>query len=173
MLIDAGSAVERVFSCAPLVHVAFVSENSPVKVKFRVLEKQAGSMITDPISDMLTRIRNASKVMKPEVAMPYSKMKFALAKVLQNSGYLLAVERTGEENRPELRLELKYENGISAIEHLRRISTPGRRIYAKADELGRVRSGVGISVVSTPNGLMTNIEARKRRLGGEIICEVY
>lgn len=130
-------------------------------------------MITDPISDMLTRIRNASRVKKPLVELPFSKMKYALAKVLEQAGYVNYVEKEGDVGRLKLSIKLKYENGIPAIESISRVSTPGRRIYAKSDELRVVRSGAGISIISTPNGLMTNIEARKRHLGGEVICEVF
>ncbi|RMD51791.1 30S ribosomal protein S8 [Candidatus Parcubacteria bacterium] len=130
-------------------------------------------MITDPISDMLTRIRNASKVKKSVVEMPLSKMKFALAKVLEKEGYLEKVEKVGESPRAVLKVTLKYDNNIPAITSIKRISKPGRRVYVKTDDIPVVLSGEGIAVLSTPNGLMTNKEAKKRRLGGEIICEVF
>ncbi len=130
-------------------------------------------MMTDPISDMLTRIRNASMVRKQTVDVPMSKVKFALAKVLENAGYLVGVERTDGLKHPVLRLKLKYDDGVSNIESIKRISKPGRRVYVKTEELPYVRSGHGIAIISTPNGLMTNNEARKRRLGGEVICEIF
>lgn len=130
-------------------------------------------MITDPISDMLTRIRNASLVKKQFVEMPISNIKFALAKVLEKEGYILAVEKVGESPRATLRIQLKYDDGQSVISSIKRISKPGRRVYTKSNELQKVLSGVGVAIVSTPNGLMTNNEARKRRLGGEVICEVF
>ncbi|HAL50041.1 MAG: 30S ribosomal protein S8 [Candidatus Uhrbacteria bacterium GW2011_GWD2_41_121] len=130
-------------------------------------------MMTDPISDMLTRIRNASKVRKQIVDVPMSKMKFALAKVLQNEGYLDAVEKVDGLKGVNIRLRLKYENNEPKIMVINRISRPGRRVYVQSTELPTVRSGFGVAIVSTPNGLMTNVEARKRRLGGELICEVY
>jgi len=129
--------------------------------------------MTDPISDMLTRIRNAVMVKKKNVDVPASKMKFALAKILQTEGYVAGVERVEEGKRPMLRLSLNYTDGQSPIQSIRRISTPGRRMYVKADALPKVRSGHGMAVISTPNGLMTNHEARKRRLGGEVICELF
>lgn len=129
-------------------------------------------MMTDPISDMLSRIRNASIVRKASVEMPHSKLKFALAKILEQEGYVGAVQTEGDA-RPLLRIDLKYKNGESVIRSIKRISTPGRRMYARTTELPRVNSGTGIAVISTPNGLMTNKEARKRRLGGEIICEIF
>lgn len=138
------------------------------------LKKQVGnSMMTDPISDMLTRIRNASKVRKQIVDVPTSKMKFALAKVLQNEGYVAGVEQVEGLKGVTLRIHLKYEGDDPKIMVIKRISKPGRRVYVQTTELPTVRSGFGIAIVSTPNGLMTNIEARKRRLGGELICEVY
>lgn len=130
-------------------------------------------MMTDPISDMLTRIRNASMVRKQTVDVPMSKVKFALAKVLEKEGYLAGVEKTDGLKHPVLRLKLKYEGRNSNIESIQRVSKPGRRVYVKTEDLPYVRSGHGIAIISTPNGLMTNNEARKRRLGGEIICEIF
>ncbi len=129
-------------------------------------------MITDPISDMLTRIRNAQAVKKREVFLPFSKMKFAIAKILEKEGYLSAVEENAESGRPLLSLSLKYDHAHPAINLVRRVSKPGRRVYAKAGELPRVMSDTGLAIVSTSNGLMTNKEARARRLGGEVICEI-
>jgi small subunit ribosomal protein S8 len=130
-------------------------------------------MLTDPISDMLTRIRNASMVRKQFVDVPRSKIKFAIAKILQKEQCVSGVEEVQVEGRDFLRLKLRYSDGASYISSLRRISKPGRRVYAKADRLPHVRSGFGFAIVSTPNGLMTNREARKRRLGGEVLCEIY
>lgn len=131
-------------------------------------------MMTDPISDMLTRIRNASLVRAKEAALPMSKMKFALAKILESEGYLSGVETFNDGARPMLRLRLAYrEDGEPAISSITRTSKPSRRVYVRANDIARVRSGHGCAIISTPNGLMTNNEARKRRLGGELICEVY
>ena len=129
-------------------------------------------MMTDPIADMLTRIRNASMIGKTEVILPYSKLKYAIASILANEGYVTAVEKVAD-NKGELRIELKYEGKTSAIRNLKRISKPGRRSYSGYQDLPRVLSDRGIAVVSTPQGVMSNKEARKRKLGGEIICEVY
>jgi small subunit ribosomal protein S8 len=129
-------------------------------------------MITDPISDMLTRIRNASMVRKAEVRLPYSNMKFAIAKILAQEGYVASVEKS-DEGLGELRITLKYDGGESVIRSLKRISTPGRRTYSKAATLPRVLSDHGIAIVSTSQGVMTNKEARKRKLGGEVLCEVF
>ncbi len=142
-------------------------------MRFREFEKPVGNcMLTDPISDMLTRIRNASMVKKRSVDIPRSKMKFAIAKILEHEGYINTVEDTEEAGRKVIRLHLKYNDG-PAISYLKRVSTPGRRVYVKATELPNVQSGFGMAIVSTPNGLMTNSEARKRRLGGELVCEIY
>ncbi len=130
-------------------------------------------MMTDPIADMLTRVRNALSVRKREVILPASNIKFAIAKILEKEGYLGGVERTTHVGHPALKLTLAYEAGSPRIRSVRRVSTPGRRVYVKSDALPRVMSGLGIVILSTPNGLMTNKEARVRKLGGEVICEVY
>jgi len=130
-------------------------------------------MMTDPISDMLTRIRNGLAVKKREVVLPYSNMKFAIAKILEKEGFVSGAEKTTEGKFPMLRVVLAYENSQPRIHNVRRISTPGRRVYRKSADLKVVMSGTGISILSTPNGLMTNKEAYNRKLGGEVICEVY
>lgn len=130
-------------------------------------------MMTDPISDMLTRIRNASIIGKHNVDVPMSKMKFALAKVFEKEGYISSVEIIDGVKCKQIRMQLKYENKQPKITAIKRVSKPGRRIYVQTTGIHTVRSGYGISIISTPNGLMTNIEARKRRLGGEVICEIF
>lgn len=131
-------------------------------------------MIIDPISDMLTRIRNASAVRKAEVAMPFSKMKLALAKILEREGFVAKTEVQGEAGGHQLiNLSLKYQNREPAITSIQRVSTPGRRLYAGYQELHSVRNGLGIAIISTPQGLMTNKEARQKKIGGELLCEVY
>lgn len=129
-------------------------------------------MMSDPISDMLTRLRNALSVRREAVELPYSNVKYAIAKILQREGYLVSVEKAGEGAHASMRLTLAQEHDRPRLKSLRRVSKPGNRVYAKADELKPVLSGLGISIVSTPNGLMTNREARSRRLGGEVICEI-
>jgi small subunit ribosomal protein S8 len=130
-------------------------------------------MFTDPISDFLTRIRNAQAARHETVTLPGSKLKFALAKILEKEGYLEGVREFSEGAKHSLEFRLKYDNRIPAIRHLERISTPGRRVYRKCDELPRVLSGQGIAIISTSAGVMTNREARKRKLGGEVLCEIY
>lgn len=121
---------------------------------------------------MLTRIRNAQSVHKPDVVLPFSKMKYSIGKILEQEGYVERTETLETERFPQLRIVLKYERNLPVIHSLRRVSTPGHRVYTTADRLPRVMSGMGIAILSTPNGLMTNKDARVRRLGGEIICEV-
>ncbi len=128
--------------------------------------------MTDPIADMLTRIRNALRVNKNEVTIPYSKLKVRIAEILKNEGYINSYSEQLE-NR-QLKLQLKYKpNGQPVIRSLRRISKPGRRIYCQVDELPRVLNNLGIAIISTPAGLMTAAEARQKKVGGEIICEIY
>lgn len=129
--------------------------------------------MTDPIADMLSRLRNASLVHKNEVAVPYSKIKMEIARLLVRAGYLINVVKTGDERKPEITLSLKYEGRQPVFSHLRRISTPGHRRYVKTGEVGRVLNGFGLSIISTPKGVLTDAEARKAGVGGEIICEVY
>ncbi|MBU0531470.1 MAG: 30S ribosomal protein S8 [Candidatus Uhrbacteria bacterium] len=130
-------------------------------------------MITDPISDMLTRIRNAQAVKRPEISLPYSNIKFSIAKILEKEGYVGTVGKDETDKFAKLTIAMKYDAGAPAITAVKRVSTPGRRVYAKSHELPRVLSDMGIAIISTPNGLMSNKEARKRHLGGEVICEVY
>lgn len=130
-------------------------------------------MLTDPIADMLTRIRNASLAHKSEVVLPYSNLKYAIAKVLEGEGYIGEVKKVADGKFSKIEITVKYEADGPRIRNIRRVSKPGQRVYRKAEELPNVLSGFGIAVISTPNGVMTNKEAKKRRLGGEIICEVY
>ena len=130
-------------------------------------------MMTDPIADMLTRIRNAAAVKKQEVVVPHSRVKFELGKILQKEGYLAGVERKEDGKFPEILLKIKYTAEGPVLRSVKRISKPGRRVYAKKDEMPRVLNGLGFAIVSTSAGIMTNRDARRRGLGGEIICEVY
>lgn len=130
-------------------------------------------MMTDPIADMLTRIRNASLVKKEKVSLPYSRLKFSLAQILKASGYLQDVFRGTEVNSP-LVLTLKYqENRRSVITLIQRVSTPGRRVYVGKDEIPKILNDQGIAILSTSKGLLTNKEARAQGVGGEIICKLY
>lgn len=129
-------------------------------------------MMTDPISDMLTRIRNASLVHKKQVLVPFSRLKESIAEILVREGYLTKVEEVTN-THPALMLTLRYTEGIPAIQNLKRVSTPGHRHYIKKDAVKRILNGFGIAIISTPRGLLTNTEAHKAGVGGEVICEVY
>jgi small subunit ribosomal protein S8 len=129
--------------------------------------------MTDPITDMLNQIRNAKAVEKPEVSIPLSKAKYEVAKILAQEGFIGEVKKTVKGKIKSMKIILKYDNGVSKISDLRRVSKPGQRIYAKVSEIKRVKGGYGIAVISTSKGLMTNKEAHKLKLGGEIICEVW
>ena len=136
--------------------------------------------MTDPIADMLTRIRNALAVGKSEVVLPMSKIKHNIAKILEQSGWVAKVEvikiKNGDSRAAfnELKIILKYtKSGKPAITSLKRISKPGRRIYAGKDKLPKVLNNLGIAIISTPQGVMTNKQARQQNMGGEVICEIY
>lgn len=130
-------------------------------------------MYTDPISDMLTRIRNAIRVHKGELVLPYSKFKHSLANVLLNEGFISGVNELPGRMKM-LQINLKYgENGGPVITDLKRVSSPGQRIYATAGRIPRTNGGFGITVISTSKGLLTDKQARKEKMGGEIICQVW
>jgi small subunit ribosomal protein S8 len=131
-------------------------------------------MMTDPIADMLTRIRNAVRVERPHVTMPLSKVKRGLAEVLKREGYIWGWEEIQGEPVAELKIELKYgPNGERVIRHIRRVSKPGNRVYRGADGLRPVLNGLGISIISTSRGVISDREARQRNLGGEVLCELW
>ena len=129
-------------------------------------------MMTDPIADLLTRIRNGQKANKVSVSMPASKLKLAVAKVLEAEGYVLGVSTEDREGKPLITVDLKQFNGKPVIERIDRASRPGLRVYARSGDLPIVQGGLGIAIVSTSNGVMTDREARSKRLGGEILCFV-
>jgi small subunit ribosomal protein S8 len=128
--------------------------------------------MTDPISDMLTRIRNGQKARKVSVAMPASKVKVTVAKVLKDEGYITDFETSGEGAEKSLSVELKYFEGMPVIEKVQRVSKPGLRIYSGKDELPKVLGGLGIAIVSTSAGVMSDRQAREKGIGGEVICVV-
>lgn len=131
-------------------------------------------MMTDPIADMLTRIRNAVRVERPQVEMPASKVKRGLADVLKREGFIWDWEELEAKPARVLRLMLKYgPEGEKVIRHIQRVSKPGRRVYHGAGDLRPVLNGLGISVVSTSRGVMSDREARTQRVGGEVLCEVW
>lgn len=128
--------------------------------------------MSDPIADMLTRIRNAQQAQKSSVAMPSSKLKVAIAKVLKSEGYIDDFAVGDNEGKAELALSLKYYAGRPVIERIERVSRPGLRVYKGSDDLPRVMNGLGVAIVSTPKGVMTDRAARAARAGGEVLCIV-
>jgi small subunit ribosomal protein S8 len=131
-------------------------------------------MMTDPIADMLTRIRNAVRVERPNVDMPLSQVKRGLADVLKREGYIWDWQEVEEQPVNQLRIELKYgPNGERVIQRIRRISKPGCRVYRKARDLKPVLNGLGITILSTSRGVVSDREARQRKLGGEVLCEIW
>jgi len=129
--------------------------------------------MTDPITDMLNQIRNAQAVEKTEVLIPLSKIKNEIATILFREGFLGEVKKAVKGKTKALKIILKYDNGVPAIAGLKRVSKPGQRIYDSVHDIKKVHGGYGISIISTSKGLMTNKEAKKQKLGGEIICQVW
>ncbi|MDB6038964.1 MAG: ribosomal protein [Verrucomicrobiales bacterium] len=128
--------------------------------------------MTDPIADMLTRIRNANQALIPEIEMGHSKMKESIARILKKEGYVNDFSIEGKTLK-KLKLKLKYQGRKGIIEGLRRVSTPGLRRYVAATEIPRVLGGMGVAIVSTPRGVMTGLEARKANVGGELLCFIW
>ena len=128
--------------------------------------------LQDPIADMLTRIRNGQSAEKKTVAMPASKLKKAVAQVLLDEGYIADFQETDNDGKPTLNVALKYYQGAPVISEIQRVSRPGLRIYRKKDELPNVMDGLGIAIISTSKGLMTDRAARKEGYGGEVLCYV-
>jgi small subunit ribosomal protein S8 len=128
--------------------------------------------MTDPIADMLTRIRNAQTARKPSVTLPASKQKLAVAKVLEQEGYLASVSADEVDGKSTLTLGLKYYQDRPVIERIQRVSRPGLRIFKRADELPVVQGGLGVAIVSTSQGVMTNVQAKAQGHGGEVLCIV-
>jgi small subunit ribosomal protein S8 len=127
----------------------------------------------DPIADMLTRLRNAGKASKQIVSMPSAKLKVAIAKALKNEGFVSDYEVEGEGAIKTLSIKLKYFQGVPVIETIRRVSTPGLRVYAEKDNLPSINGGMGIALISTSKGIMTDKAARKAGIGGEVLCSVF
>lgn len=128
--------------------------------------------MNDPISDMLTRIRNANQALLPTVELPHSKIKESIAGILKREGYITDFAVEGKLPKT-IKVKLKYQGKKSIIEGLRRVSTPGLRRYVGATEIPRVRGGLGVAVVSTSEGLLTDVQARRKKIGGELICYVW
>ena len=127
----------------------------------------------DPISDLITRIRNGQQARKDSVTSPASKLRVRVLDVLQREGYIRGYREEALGQHAGLRIELKYFEGQPAIQHVSRVSKPGRRVYSGASELPRVRNGLGITIVSTPKGVLSDAEAREQNVGGEVLAEVF
>jgi small subunit ribosomal protein S8 len=128
--------------------------------------------MTDPIADMLTRIRNAQKARKEFASFPASRLKLAIVEVLQQEGYIEAVETEGEGVQSSIKVKLKYHKSVPVIEKIRRVSRPGLRVYAGVADLPRVQGGLGVAIISTSGGVMTDRQARAQGRGGEVLCVV-
>ena len=129
--------------------------------------------LSDPIGDMIARVKNAQARSHKKVELPSSNFKTKIADILKNEGYIKNFEVLGEEKKPILSMELKYHSGNPVISNFERVSKPGRRIFSSADSLPKINNGLGIAIVSTPKGVMTDMDARKQKVGGEIICKVF
>ncbi len=133
-------------------------------------------MMTDPLADMLTRIRNAVRIERPIVEMPLSKVKRGVAEVLKREGYIWDWREEASDEKPvkQLYIDLKYgPNGERVIRHIKRVSKPGRRVYSRAADLRPILNGLGISIISTSRGVISDREARQKKLGGEVLCELW
>jgi len=130
-------------------------------------------MMTDPVTDMLNRIKNAQASQKEQVAVPFSNFKYEIAKLLESEKLVGKVEKKGRKAKKVIEIALKYENKTPAISGMKKVSRPGQRIYSPAQNIKPIKGGYGISIVSTSKGLMTGKEAKRQKLGGEILCEVW
>ena len=129
--------------------------------------------LSDPIGDMLARIKNAIMRNHKTVELPSSNFKVKIANVLKSEGYVIDCTVEDQKNKPKLKINLKYNSGNSVISSIERVSKPGRRIFSSAESLPKINNGLGIAIISTPKGVMTDIDARKNKVGGEIICKVF
>ena len=129
--------------------------------------------LSDPIGDMIARVKNAQARNHKKVELPSSNFKSKIADILKNEGFIKDFKINKENNKSLLSLELKYHSGNPVISTFERVSKPGRRIFSRADSLPKINNGLGIAIVSTPKGVMTDIDARKQKVGGEIICKVF
>ncbi len=129
--------------------------------------------LSDPIGDMLARIKNSQLRNHKNLVLPSSKFKSRIAEILKSEGYIIDYEVKTEEKKSNLYINLKYNSGNPVINSIERVSKPGRRIFSSAESLPKVNNGLGIAIVSTPKGVMTDIDARKNKVGGEIICKVF
>ncbi|MDD5433570.1 MAG: 30S ribosomal protein S8 [Candidatus Pacebacteria bacterium] len=129
--------------------------------------------MTDPITDMFNRIRNAQIVFHKTTEIPFSKLRYSIAEILKAEGFILDCKKKGKKPYQFVKVQLKYDNKIPAVSGFKRISKPGQRIYKRANEISKVKSGYGLAIVSTTKGLLTDKEARKNKIGGELMVEVW
>ena len=129
--------------------------------------------LSDPIGDMLARIKNSQIRSHKKVQLPSSKFKIKIAEVLKTEGFIINYKLIGDDKKPNLEIDLKYNLGNPVINSIERISKPGRRIFSSAESLPKINNGLGIAIISTPKGVMTDNDARKQKIGGEIICKVF
>ena len=129
--------------------------------------------LSDPIGDMLARLKNSQMRNHKKIELPSSKFKAKIAEILKSEGYIVDYEVKSDENKLNLHISLKYNSGNPVISSIERVSKPGRRIFSSAESLPKVNNGLGIAIISTPKGVMTDIDARKQIIGGEIICKVF
>jgi len=129
--------------------------------------------LSDPVGDMLARIKNSQVRNRKKIELPSSKFKVKIVEVLKNEGYIVDFKVDDDEKKPNLEINLKYNLGNPVISNIERISKPGRRIFSSAESLPKINNGLGIAIVSTPKGVMTDVDARKQKIGGEIICKVF
>ena len=129
--------------------------------------------LSDPIGDMLARIKNSQIRSHKKVQLPSSKFKIKIAEVLKTEGFIINYKLIGDDKKPNLEIDLKYNLGNPVINSIERISKPGRRIFSSAESLPKINNGLGIAIISTPKGVMTDNDARKKKIGGEIICKVF
>ena len=129
--------------------------------------------LSDPIGDMIARVKNAQARKHKKVELPSSKFKSKIADILKNEGFIKDFKVSTEEKKNILSLELKYHSGNPVISNFERVSKPGRRIFSSADSLPKINNGLGIAILSTPKGVITDIDARKQKVGGEIVCKVF
>ena len=129
--------------------------------------------LSDPIGDMLARLKNSQMRNHKKLELPSSKFKARIAEILKSEGYIIDYEVKSDQNKSNLHISLKYNSGNPVISSIERVSKPGRRIFSSAESLPKVNNGLGIAIISTPKGVMTDIDARKQKVGGEIICKVF
>ena len=129
--------------------------------------------LSDPIGDMIARLKNSQMRNHKKIELPSSKFKAKIAEILKSEGYIIDYEVKSEQNKSNLYISLKYNSGNPVISSIERVSKPGRRIFSSAESLPKINNGLGIAIVSTPKGVMTDIDARKQKIGGEIICKVF